>query len=300
MMGENSITVIVVNYFSMPLIGKLIQNLQAKAKCPETVKFLIVDNTNGEDLETEKLAVAGVNLQVQRNQVGDLQGSSAHAAGLNAALPLLDTEYALTVDPDVYVFKQKWEDFLIRKLRENQAVAIGSPYPPWQLGKYHHSPSPVFCCFRVDAFREMEADWQPFVNGIRKDGLNFLQRMMLRLGLLVTRRKYVKFRFLRGFCGWLERIFAGCSPDTGWRIAARIKRDGQLALPFETVFPEYCDVFPEERRDIGYELSNNYELYSYQGEVMMSHKYSNRSWLWRTPHGDDLANWQNSVAAFDN
>src|SRR5262249_5309326 len=140
-----AITIVSVNYKSTPYLSPLLANLKAKAADPSALSILIVDNTNGRDAEIASALAPLERARLIPFDAGPVTGSRAHAKGLDFALTQVQTEYAVIVDPDIFVFKQGWDRLCVSELEKHGAFAIGAPYPTWKVGKYHDFPSPPFC-----------------------------------------------------------------------------------------------------------------------------------------------------------
>ena len=147
-LAEKKITVLSVSYFSAFHLNRLFNNLTAKADNPETLQFLVVDNTNGEDSDLHSYFVPGLDIQFISNSGKGYQRSVSHAGALDIGLKNSETEFILIVDPDVHVFKAGWDTFCLNRIAENDSSVIGAPYPAWKLGKVHDYPSVVFMFFQ--------------------------------------------------------------------------------------------------------------------------------------------------------
>ncbi len=284
-MIDNTITIVTVNWYSYEYLNFLFENLTTKSSKNLKLYFLIVDNTNGKDDNLVKLSQK-YNAKIILNDTQDLKGSDAHALGLNLALKNITTFYTLIVDPDIFVFKDNWDTFLIDLLNHNKAIVAGSTYPQWQLGKYHNFPNPVFCFFKTEEFLKLKPDWRPFENSILKKNWDFLRRNFLRLGTLIGRKAFEKSIIVRNIWPKLERSIGVCSKDTGWRVAKTACQKKIKSVIFDTAL--YTEL-PE-----GYklaELARNFELYCYKNEPILVHKYSTCSILWKTKNGSSKKFW---------
>jgi len=288
---KQQITVVVVNWFSNNLLLQLLDNLTAKAVFPERLHFFIVDNTNGEDREIGQLKRLYKRVHIEEIHSGNLKGSWAHAHGLNFATNRVQTPYTVVMDPDIHLFKEQWDEFLIGELVKHEAMAIGAPYPSWKLGKYHQFPSPPFIFYKTSVLKTLGLDWSPFPKAFSPQIYNFITRQIVRMGLFCTRRRLSKYPKLRKTAKRLETIFGVCAPDTGWLIASKSKRDNLRTLLFDDV-QEGTSPFNQYPFSTALDiLSTEYELYQYENEPILTHKYSTNGYLWRTSFGKDTQYW---------
>jgi len=297
-MPKPSITVFTISWFSSELIRPLFLNLNEKAKFPERIKYIVIDNTAGEDKTLSHLGQAGIPIEIYFNDARKAAGSVGHSLGLNFAMNKIETEFALAVDPDVYVFKNNWDGFCIDEINNKNCSAIGTAYPRWQLGKYHNFPSPVFCFFRTADLKTMGCDWTPFSKNPFVTGCDFVKRQILRCGLLINRKRYQKYPALRCFATQMENLIGICSRDTGWRIAKKAGESKKTSLLFNAVLPDE-DVPGHETAAFG-KLAGQFELYYYLNEAVLTHKYSTLSPIWRTAGGEDLQFWRECIRQFQN
>jgi hypothetical protein len=288
------LTVITVNWFSTELIESLLLNLNDKAKFPERIEYFVIDNTHGKDLSISRLLQTGRHVKIYAN---DTKGET-HASGLNFALSKLETEFALVVDPDVYVFKNNWDYFAIHEINTKNCSAIGTTYPRWQLGKYHNFPNPVFCLFRTKDFKMMGSDWTPLSKNPIVNFCDFVKRQILRWGILINRRRYQKYPAIRSPWTLLESLIGVCSRDTGYRIAKKAKRNHTKAVLFKAVLPD--DTVAGSEAEVFKQLAGEFELYYYRNEPILTHKYSTGSRVWRTSKGADTNFWRQCIERFQN
>src|SRR5215470_11297566 len=158
----------------------LIANLGSTAD--SKVSFLICDNTNGADADLKALESATVTI-APRDQ-GTERMSQGHGDALTDGFSRIATEHCLVIDPDCRVLVRGW-DTLCRAALHDGCVAVGAPYPPWKLGKYHDYPGPHFAFFRTDAIRTAGADWRPYAERQAENLNDFFLRQLLRLARTV-------------------------------------------------------------------------------------------------------------------
>lgn len=292
-MADSQITVVIVSWYSSDWLRLLFQNLRTKAACPERLQFLVVDNTGGRDEELRELINEQPSvLRVVDHDASGLQRSVSHASGLNRAIDEVDTEYMLICDPDVHVFLQDWDATFLNEL-SNERVAVGAPYPPWKIGKYHDFPSPIFCFLQTCDARSLGGDWSPFPDGKLTRLRCYVTRQCVRLGGLMTRENLDTNRFLRTIAGPLERIGGISEPDTGYRLCKSARSQKRLSTCLRPIFTD--DSAVKDRPAVWRETARHYELYFYKNKPALAHKYNSHVWLWQTPRGADSQYFLNCV-----
>ena len=311
-MSTPPIAVLSASWRSAVLLRDLYANLRALADQPDALRLWIADNTAGADREVYTLdfpALTIVPVDVQGAQM-----SMAHAAGLNALLPRIDpaVPYILTADPDIAVLQRGWDTTLRRALDSSGVVAVGAPYPPWKIGKYHDFPSPPFAFWRAEALRALRPDWQPYGRTTARRALDFVLRQTFwppkLLDRVVWRLPRRQFRAAR----WWERFTGVVSKDTGWEIAARARQRGWRARPFEVIEPPVHDtLLTTDRLDLYRALAAEFELYAWEGRPFVTHRnptrtrislnlWTNHNVLIYQDHADtaaQTARWREWVAA---
>jgi hypothetical protein len=284
------VTIVSVSWRSAAYLEPLICNLREKASAAERLKVTVIDNTGGRDSELSRLSDA----EVLPFTPAERNGSRSHARALDFAMPRIDTEFALVVDPDVHVFGQGWDALCIAELDRCGALAIGAPYPPWKIGKYHDLPSPPFCFFRVGELRQLGTSWMAYDATVRAAGRNFVLRQVGRVGLLLTRRRYERSAALREYASWAERRLGVCDPDTGWRVAEAARGKGHESVLFDVVLPGSTAF--NAGSEAFQMLAREYELYTYAGRPFLTHKYGSAGLPWRTARGGDVGFWRGCIA----
>ena len=291
----SEITVTLVNWYSQEYIAELACNLQDKASGKYSLRYLIIDNTNRQDQTLYDWADRPANLEIVPFSVGQAKGSIAHARALDRAMEALATPYSLIIDPDIYVFKQDWDAFCVNLLDRNEAVAVGAPYPVWKTGKYHDFPSPPFCFFRTEALQSLSSDWYPYARGRVEHSAKFAARMIGRLGLVITRRAYERFRWARRYSRMAEGMLGVFSPDTGWFLADEARRKGLKTIQFDAVLPGSSALPHLADTEPWQTLAGHYELFTHEDEPILTHKYGSAGWHWKTVLGPDKATWKRCI-----
>jgi hypothetical protein len=275
-MSHPRITVISVSWRSAGFLRDLFARLLALAEQPDTIRLLVADNTGGHDAELSTLDCP--DLTILPIDVNRESMSIAHAIGLNALLPHVDTPYVLVCDPDIAVLYTGWDTALSEVVERQGIVAAGAPYPGWKLGKYHDFPSPPFAFWRADALKSLGPDWRPYGRTGRRRFADFvlrqafwIPRVIDRYMLRLPRRQ---FRVGR----WTERLVGIASKDTGWEIADRARRRGWSAYLFEVVHtPNSLTALPASQREDYRALAQEFELYAWEGRPFVTHRNPTRT-----------------------
>ena len=291
----SKITIVTVNWFSCEYILAMLDNLYTKAARPEDLRVLIADNTNGQDASIAKIQHDSMVIDILPLDSQGLKGSRGHALALDYAAEKLQTEYAVVVDPDIYVFWQNWDQFCIEALQTHSAIAVGAPYPCWKVGKYHDFPSPPFCFFHTKTIQSMDNGWEPYGETLFHNMITFGIRQVGRLGNLLTRKRYEQHLFLRKYAAAAEKIFGVFSQDTGWKLAREIRKKNLKTVIFNSVLPEdSCDI-AASASEAFIAMVREYEVFTYQKHLFMAHKYGTGGMPWRTEQGDNEALWQDCI-----
>jgi hypothetical protein len=293
------LTICTVNWYSITLIKSLFSNLHDKARFPERIEYIVIDNTNGGDTGLSRLKNLEISVKIYPHDSAGLKGSYGHASGLNYALTLLNREFSLVVDPDIHVFKNNWDAFLIDIMNNQDCSAVGTIYPQWQLGKYHNFPNPVFCFFRTDDFKKLKADWTPYSENVLMNCYNFVRRQILRCGIVINRNRYLKSDVVRKIWTVLEKMIGVCSQDTGYKIARQAKENNVKATLFRAVLPDE-KLNATSGTDAFKQLAGQFELYCYDNEPILTHKYSTSSRIWRTDKSGDNDYWKECIGLLEN
>ncbi len=283
------ITVVSVSWYSSEHLKRLTENLLLKAENPEKVRFLIIDNTTGADVELAGALIGVPSIEIKFHDPQSSQRSIAHASALDRALPLVQTQYLLVIDPDVHVFRIGWDRFCIGEV-ESGKVAVGAPYPQWKLGKIHDSPSVVFFFGKTEWFNSVSGGWYPFPSFLFL-GWNFLVRKIVRLFGFATRRRLESSVLMRSITKWLEKLTGVTSPDTGWRYSkAAIEPDIERTL-FDA---EYVTDGSSASAGLS-RLAEDFELFLYRGEPFLTHLYSSGISYYRTNNSENPNVWLSAI-----
>ena len=286
---EKCITVVSVSWYSSEHLKRLTENLLCKAEYPEKVRFLIIDNTAEADAELAGALTDVPSMEIESNDSQSSQRSIAHASALDKALPLVQSQYLLVVDPDVHVFRVGWDRFCIGEV-ESGKVAVGAPYPRWKLGKIHDSPSVVFFFGKTKWFNSVSGGWYPFPSFLFR-GWNFVVRKIVRLFGLATRRRLETSGLMRDITRWLEKLTGVTSPDTGWRYSKAAIEPGTKRTLFDT---EYGT----NGRSAGTGLSRlaeDFELFLYHDKPFLTHLYSSGISYYRTNNSENPNVWLSAI-----
>ncbi len=283
--ADKAITVVSVSWRSGMFLRRLFANLLSQADFPDSIHFLVADNTNGEDRDIATLDVPRLEL-VPVDVTGEYM-SVAHAIGLNTLMQRITTPFMLIVDPDVIVLCKGWDSKLREVIQSEGVVAAGAPYPPWKLGKYHDFPSPPFAFWRTDVILSLDPDWQPYAREVGPRFWDMVRRQFMQLSKFWDRR--VRQMPARQYeLGWqLERWFGVVSKDTGWEIADRARQHGHRALVFQAIHAvDQLSDLSVAQRNIYREMVAEFEVYNYQGQPFVAHMQT-------TQRGFSFALWSN-------
>jgi len=290
MSGTDEITVITINYYSVRLVKRLIHNLRLRSAHPEALRFLVVDNTCGNDQELPLLESDNCRLipgVPEIRQGKKLIPEQTQADALNLALPSIKTPFALAVDADVHVFCQGWDDILIEQMKQDvNCIAVGIPLPRWKIGTFRTFPAPAFCLIRMEAIRALGVNWtvEPPSRWQR------WRQNILLLGPLVTRRRYEESSFWRAcFERWSRCFRRGWSFEAGQSMArATARLHLRTRLLDHVLYPE---LNPKSTHPVLVELAKNFELYNYNNKPFLTHRGSGRCRRWRKDRTQDTVYW---------
>jgi len=289
------ITVLSVSFNSSFHLNRLFSNLIGKAHQPDKIQFLVVDNTNGEDEELSCSFDESLEIKIIKNDGQNRQRSKSHASALDIGIKNIKTDFTLIVDPDIHVFKNGWDSFCLNPFVQNERLVIGAPYPQWKLGKVHDFPSVVFMFFKTELVQSFGETFYPFPYPIGRLW-NSIIRKIVRLGGIANKSRLDRFHFLRSFCGWLEKITGITSPDTGKPIIEQFRFNGFESIAFES--PYSSDLIENRYHDLGI-IAQDFEIFLYKNEPIMTHMYSSGVFHWKTEKGSDLNHWQSLVSTVE-
>ena len=291
------ITVCSVNWYSYDLLFKLFNNLNSKSHFPEKIKYLVIDNTNGKDDNLAWLYTLPLPIKIIHYNPQEKHGSFAHAAALNYALSIIDTEFTLITDPDVYIFKENWDQYMVQLIDRKKLYAIGTTFPEWQLGKFHNFPNAVFCLFKTEQFRKINATWSPYSKNKTVNLYQKIKRIILRFGIFVNRLRYQENIWIRCILKKWEQIIGVCSRDTGYKIAEKARENNFPSVVFDVyiVDRKFKSCYPKSMTN----LAKHFELYHYDGCSILTHRYSTRSEVWQTPKGHEHGFWIKNIELYE-
>ena len=286
-MEKGTITILSVSFNSSSHLKRLFENLSTKTAHLNNLKFLIVDNTNGQDKNLYSTFDKTNNLKILKNDNHSKQRSISHASALDLGMKNIDTKYTLIVDPDIHIFQEKWDQICIKEIELNKKTVIGAPYPQWKLGKIHNYPSVVFMFFQTNLVQNFGKTFYPFPIFYKRI-LNSILRKIVRLGGLANKKKLGQFRKLMLICEKLENITGVTSPDTGNKIIKQFRNNGFKSIVFLSPY-EYSFKKNDERELKC--LAKDFEIFLHDGKPFMSHMYSSGVYHWRTKKSGDLQYW---------
>ena len=289
----NSITILVVSFFSARHINRLFKNLYEKAEQPSNLHFLIVDNTNGKDNDLPGLINIYDNVSLIFSSGEDRQRSISHSIALDKGLKNSKGIFTLIIDPDVYIFKEHWDTFFINKLKVNKKSILGAPYPQWKVGKVHDFPSVVLLFFRTLDIQKYNASFYPFPGNMVKLK-NSIIRKLIRFGIIGNKAVLNKYLFLRRITVKLEKLTGISSPDTGNKIIEILRKNNFTPICFEA---KYSNDIKSGENIIC--LAREYEVFFLNNELIMTHMYGSGVFYWKTRKGSDINNWTSLITQIE-
>ena len=285
---EKTITIISASYRSGEHLSRLFNNLFKKAKNKDLIRFLVVDNTNGDDDRLEESFLDNLDVKIILNDGRNLQRSISHASALDVGLIQSNTEFTLIVDPDVHVFKNGWDNFCLDIFEREQKIVIGAPYPEWKLGKVHDLPSVVFMFFRTQQIQDLNLSFYPFPPLLKKIKNSFF-RKITRLGFYASKNRLDKSDTLRRLSHFLERLFGITSPDTGKDIIKALRERSFKAINLEAYYSHALNF--QKGNSFQYDMAREFELYFFDNEPFMTHMYGSGVFHWKTKQGSNKEYW---------
>ena len=290
-----NITILTVSFRSGVLLNRLFNNIIKKANYPDMLKFLVVDNTFGEDKDLKNYFKSNYDIRFLENNGVGLQRSVSHSSALDLGLNNLETEFCLIIDPDVHIFQSGWDTFCINAIKKEEKAVVGAPYPKWKLGKVHDFPSVIFMFFKTRQIKNFNKTFYPFPN-ILKRIINGALRKITRIGTIATKDRLSHQKRLRAFAIKLEKTLGVTSPDTGNQIIDCFREEGYIAINFES---KYCNELEPNVIKAFYTLAQEYELYFYDGNPILTHMYGSGVFYWKTKRGADLDFWYKLIESIE-
>jgi len=293
---KGTITILSVSFNSSFHLKRLFKNLIDKTARLKNVKFLIVDNTNGNDKNLYNTFDKTYNLRILKNNNHFRQRSISHASALDLGMKNVESEFTLIVDPDIHIFQEKWDEVCLKEMALNKKTVIGAPYPQWKLGKVHNYPSVVFMFYKTNLVQNFGKKFHPFPT-FHKRVLNSIMRKFVRLGGIANKKRLGQFKILRLICSKLEKITGVTSPDTGKEIIQQFYNNGFKSIVFSSPYENYF----KKKDEIGLRsLAKDFEIFLHDGKPFMSHMYSSGVYHWRTKRSADLKYWMDLINNIEN
>ncbi|MFL2982936.1 MAG: glycosyltransferase [Candidatus Neomarinimicrobiota bacterium] len=289
---NNSITVISTSYFSGEHLSRLFNNLLKKAEHKDSLQFLVIDNTNGSDDTLHDYLLDILHVKIILNDGRNLQRSISHSIALDIGLKVSNSKFTLIIDPDVHIFKEKWDTLCVDFFQNNEKLVVGAPYPDWKLGKVHDYPSVVFIFFRTEQIKEFNKSFYPFPKIFIKIK-NSIFRKITRLGFLSSKNRLDRSLFLRKITKRLEKSFGITSPDTGKDIIALCRDRLFKSINFKACYPSMLE--NERFNSSQYDMAKEFELYFYKEEPFMTHMYGSGVFHWKTINGANKNYWKKLI-----
>ena len=286
-MGKKIITILSVSFNSSIHLKRLIENFLLKSAQIDNIKFLIVDNTNGNDKALHTIFDKSYDVRIIKNNNSFKQRSLSHANALDFGMEHVDTKFTLIVDPDIHIFYKNWDEFCIRNMESNPRTVIGAPYPQWKLGKVHNYPSVVFMFFQTNLVQSFGESFHPFPK-LYKRIYNSIVRKFVRLGGLANKNRLSKSRNLQLICKWIEELTGITSPDTGSEIVSQFHYNGYNSIVFASPYEQF---FSDKGAVELKLLAKDFEVFTFEDQPFLSHMYSSGVFHWRTKRSSDLNYW---------
>jgi len=286
-LGKKNITILSVSFNSSIHLKRLIENFLLKSSQLENIKFLIVDNTNGDDKALYTAFDELYDVRIIKNNNRFKQRSLSHANALDFGMEHVDTKFTLIVDPDIHIFYKNWDKFCVQKMELNNRTVIGAPYPQWKLGKVHNYPSVVFMFFQTNLVQSFGKTFHPFPK-LYKRIYNSIVRKIIRLGGLANKNRLGKYGTLQLVCKWLEGLTGITSPDTGKEIIRKFHDKGYNSIVFNSPYEQFF----KKEDDLELKLlAKDFEVFTFEGKPFISHMYSSGVYHWHTQRSSDLNYW---------
>tara|TARA_B110000438_G_scaffold63705_1_gene64213 strand:- start:2902 stop:3798 length:897 start_codon:yes stop_codon:yes gene_type:complete len=291
--NKKTITIISVSYYSSWHLNRLFNNLIEKADHPSSIQFLVVDNSNNDDLGLKDSFREDLAIKIILNNGKGLQRSVSHASALDLGLKSSNTKFTLIIDPDVHVFKKAWDTLCIDQIIAQKQSVIGAPYPTWKLGKVHDYPSVIFIFFETDQVQNLGKRFFPFP-GLLRMVWNSIFRKITRLGLLTSKSRLDRSKILRSVSGQLEKMIGITSPDTGKDIIESMRDKGFNSVMFDA--PYSLDIKGKEAQS---EMAKEFELFLLDDKPIMTHMYGSGVFHWKTEKGEDIDYWEKLISKIE-
>jgi hypothetical protein len=274
----DEITVGTVSWYSARFIARLIGNLTQKTR-DSHLRFIVCDNTNGEDTELYDLLDDKCTVLPHRPDTSGIRkrgaaASVAHGQGLNFLFTQINTEYGLFLDPDCLILLEGW-DLVSKHQIKGNSVAIGAPYHSSRVVNYQGFPSVIFVLFNTEAFRQMGADWRAYGISPVLRAVTWLWNTQLRYATGLVGRWIGPSFYASRFIGFLRHTpLCGQHRDTGWRIPQQARQHGYSATVFESaILPTQLHPCCRDLTGIA-PLYRNHELFLWHGFPMVTHYYT--------------------------
>ena len=126
--------------------------------------------------------------------------------------------------------------------------------------------------------------------------INSALRKITRLGTIATKDRLSHQERLRAFAQKLEKTLGVTSPDTGNQIIDCFREERYIAINFES---KYCDELDSNINKAFYILAEEYELYFYDGNPILTHMYGSGVFYWKTRRGADLDFWNKLIESIE-
>ena len=163
----DQLTICSVSFNSKSCLG-LNWSIAARLNATEELRWLVVENSCADS--AERLSLDDRRFVVVEGRPPGKTGSPFpqfhvenynHAASLNQALRLIDTRYALFLDPDFFIVRPGWIGDVLDHMETQKLSFLGAPYYPDRRRKYRYFPC-VWCLFvDLNRVRKTDLDFTP-------------------------------------------------------------------------------------------------------------------------------------------
>ena len=126
-MNEN-ITILSVNFATQFELEANISLTRLNNTGELRFRWIIADNSIEESPFAKKSSMRDVDVVDGVSKKDAPRMSEQHGEALNLLIRMVDTEFALILDPDFYVFNENWLGASLKFMRQQELAFFGSPW----------------------------------------------------------------------------------------------------------------------------------------------------------------------------